>query len=618
MAQAAYTTDLTTLTENTTNTNMVEPTATAPENWTNLNAVTSAENDFYIQNTTCTSATIKAGVGGLLYNNGAGFTIPTDGAVLTWAYFWGPALLNTTANGGIRTMIGSGTAAFYWVTHGGSDTWTYGGWLCLAMADPSAITVNTVGSPTATRQYAGWGYNALSAPARGNPYGIDAIRYGRCTIQVTAGDATEYGRFDVIAEFNDKNSTAARTGFTLLNSGYHRLGIFQAIDGGYLWQGRLLLGTSGTAVDFRDSNRSITINNTKHVTANFNLIEVQNASSRVDWTGISIAKVGTVSKGRFLATDNADINFESCTFTDMDTFVFQSNSTVLNTVFRRCGQVTVGGGTFTGCTFDQSTASSAVLASSPANAALVSNAKFTSDGTGHAIEITGTAANFTLTGNTYTGYATSDGSTGNEAVYVNIASGSLNLTVDGGGTPSVRTAGAVVTVVSGAVTATVTVTDASGSAIQDARVFLKASNATGPFPYDVTVTIANSSTTATVTHTGHGMATNDKVVISGASHLQNNGVFTITRIDNNSYSYTMASAPGSNPTGTIKATYVAIEGTTNASGQISMSRVFASDQPVTGWARKSSSAPYYKTGPIVGTIDSATGASLSAVLIADQ
>lgn len=619
MAQAAYTTDLTTLTENTASTNMVEPTATTPENWTNLNAVTSAENDFYIQNTTCTSATIKTGVGGLMYNNGAGFTIPTDGAVLTWAYFWGPALLNTTANGGIRTMIGSGTAAFYWVTHGGSDTWTYGGWLCLAMADPSVITVNTVGSPTGTRQYAGWGYNALSSPARGNPYGVDAIRYGRCTIQVTAGDATEYGRFDVIAEFNDKNSTAARTGFTLTNSGYHRLGIFQAIDGGYLWQGRLLLGTSGTAVDFRDSNRSITINNTKHVTANFNLIEVQNATSRVDWTGISISKVGTVSKGRFLATDNADINFASCTFTDMDTFVFQSNSTVLNTVFRRCGQVTVGGGTFTNCTFDQSTAATAALASSPANAALITNSSFTSDGTGYGIEVTGTAANFTLTNVDFSGYASSNGSTGNEAVFVNIATGALNLTIDGGTVPSVRTAGCTVTVISGAVNVNVRVTSVTGTGVSGARVFLKAANATGPLPYDVTVTISNSGSTATVTHTSHGMASNDKVVISGASLQANNGIFTITVTNTNTYTYTMGSSPGSSPTGTIKATYVLLDDVTDVNGDApTVSRVFSADQPVTGWARKSSSAPYYKTGPIVGTVDSGTGASLSAVLIADQ
>lgn len=465
MVQAAYSTDLVTLTENTTNTNMVEPTATTPESWVNLNAVTSAENDFYIQNTTCTSATIKVGVGGLLYNNGAGFTIPTDGVVLTWAYFWGPALLAATASGGIRTMIGSGTAAFYWVTHGGSDTWTYGGWLCLAMADPGAITVSTVGSPTGTRQYAGWGYNAASVPARGNPYGIDAIRYGRGTIQVVTGDATEYGRFDIIAEFNDRNATGARTGFTLLDSGYHRLGIFQYQDGAYKYQGHLLLGTAGTAVDFRDSNRSITILDTKHVTANFNLIEVRHASSRVDWTGISITKVGTVGKGRFLMTDNAVVNKISCTFTDMDTFVYQSNATITGSIYRRCGLITAGGAAFTGCTFDQPSGAVGVTAAAGANAAAISGCTFASDGTGHGLEITGTAANTTLTNNTWTGYTAASG--GNEAVYVNISTGTMDLNISGGTVPSVRTAGATVNVVS-----SVAVTFAKMKDNSEVRVYL--------------------------------------------------------------------------------------------------------------------------------------------------
>jgi len=454
MANPLYTTDLTTLNANETSTSMVEPTATTPENWTNLNALASAETDFFIQGTACTSATIKVGVGGLMDNNGAGFTIPTDGAVLTWAYFWAPGVLDTEANGGIRTMIGSSQAAFYWVSHGGSDTWTYGGWLCLAMADPGSITVNTVGSPTATRQYSGWGYKALAVPARGYPFGVDAIRFGRCTIQVTqggtiGGGSSTYGTFSEIAEFNDKNTTAARTGFTLLDTGYHRLGIFQFQDGAYKYQGRLLLGTSGTAVDFRDSNRAITILDTKHVTANFTLIEVQNASSRVDWTGIAISKVGTVGKGRFLATDDADINFNSCTFTDMDTFVFKSNSTVLSTIFRRCGIVTQDGATITGCTFDAASGTKALIANS---VSAVTDCTFVSSGTGYAIEGFATAGDYTVSSNTFTGYGATG--TANAALRVTATSGIVNINAPGGTT--YHSAGATVNIISGQRTLTLT------------------------------------------------------------------------------------------------------------------------------------------------------------------
>jgi hypothetical protein len=114
------------------------------------------------------------------------------------------------------------------------------------------------------------------------------------------------------------------------------------------------------------------------------------------------------------------------------------------------------------------------------------------------------------------------------------------------------------------------------------------------------------------------MLTNDKSLINGASIDANNGVYAITVTSENQYTYTMGSSPGSNPTGTITATWTALYGTTDANGQISMSRVFSVNQPVSGWARKSTSAPYYKTGPISGTIDSGTGASLTALLLSDE
>lgn len=122
--------------------------------------------------------------------------------------------------------------------------------------------------------------------------------------------------------------------------------------------------------------------------------------------------------------------------------------TFTNMSFAACSSVTTTGSTVQDCKFTDSK----IVASSPANAALVSNCTITkTTGTNHGIEITGTAANITLAGLVFTGYAASNGSTGNEAIFVNIASGTMIITVGGGGnTPTIRTAGAVVTVVSGA------------------------------------------------------------------------------------------------------------------------------------------------------------------------
>jgi hypothetical protein len=116
--------------------------------------------------------------------------------------------------------------------------------------------------------------------------------------------------------------------------------------------------------------------------------------------------------------------------------------------FSNCASVTTTGSTVTNCNFGNSP----IAASSPADAALISNCNITkSTGTSHGITITGTAANIALAGLVFTGYAASDGSTGNEAIYVNIATGSMTINISGGGsTPSIRTAGATVTVVSGA------------------------------------------------------------------------------------------------------------------------------------------------------------------------
>jgi hypothetical protein len=285
--------------------------------------------------------------------------------------------------------------------------------------------------------------------------------------------------------------------------------------------------------------------------------------------------------------------------------------------FTSCPTITQNGAAILDCTFTNSK----VIVSEVGNLDDIQYSSFTkTTGTSHAIEITSIGAfpSITMLGVTYSGYASANGSTGNEAIYVNVATGTVNITIsDGGSTPSIRTAGATVNVIAGAVTVTLTVTDTTGTPIEGAQALIKAA-AGGPMFVNATVTIVNSGTTATVTQTAHGLATNDKVVIKGASHYQNNGVFVVAVTDANTYTYTMGSAPGSNPTGTIQATFVVISGTTDVNGILFMSRVFASNQPVTGWARKSTASPFYKTGVVSGTVNSTSGAEFTALLIQDE
>jgi hypothetical protein len=582
------------------------------------------ETNFYINYTNCISAQFtKTGQGTIIYDDGGTtHSVDTDGAVLIW-YFWAsPASLSTYANGGIKILAGSSLGDFYAWDCGGSDFEPnpLGGWYCYALNPAIGSADDTVGTPgSAPYDNFGIATNA-TAQARGYPSAVNAIRVGRCTLEVTNGQAGDYGTFSGMESFD--TSTNAR------------YGLFQDIFGAYRWQGLMQLGTSSTSVDFRDGNVSINVANTPNVTSSFNKIEINNSSSNVEWTNVIMTSPGvnntvaaTASRGDFNVVDNATVDLEGCSFTDMGTFTFNdgtNSNTITGTTFRRCNLVTTGGATFTGCTFDDTNDSTkAVIVSSPANAAKISDSTFISGGTGHGLEIGGTAADFTLTGCDFSGYDTADpGTAANKAIYVNIASGTVNLTISGGSGISadhhVRTAGATVNILTGSVTLTVTAKTAGGTAVENALVYLQAADGTGPFPFEDTVTITNSGTTATVSHTSHGMASNDYVFIDGASHHQNNGVFQITVTGANAYTYTMASAPGSDPTGTIESTFVALYGLTNASGIKTASRVYSADQNVTGWVRKSSASPYYKEGPLSGTVDSADGYTNTAVLVSDE
>lgn len=146
------------------------------------------------------------------------------------------------------------------------------------------------------------------------------------------------------------------------------------------------------------------------------------ASATYDFNGLSIIGAGDVQLRQVT------------TFTGMS--------------FTDCPTITSNGASMESCTFTDST----VAVPNLAGAGAIQNSAFTkTGGTSHAIVIGGSATSVTLVGLEFTGYASSNGSTGNEAIYVNIASGTVTLTVGGGGsTPSIRTAGATVNVVSGA------------------------------------------------------------------------------------------------------------------------------------------------------------------------
>jgi hypothetical protein len=426
MAAPSYSTDLLPISACDALGTWVEPSATG---WTQ-GAVPALDGENYIQGTGAISKAYNAtGVGGMMFNYASGITIPSGSAFFLWVYWASPKTLATEANGGLRAICGNLANAFYGWTLGGNDTYIYGGWENYAV-DPNVTADFTAGSPSGTWQWFGFCVNNLDAITKGNPCLTDAYYYGRGEMRINGGETGNYATFPGFAAQNDNGS--------------YRWGLFRAIPGGYSWKGLMILGYA-SAVDFRDADRAIVVENTKKVASGFNKIEIRQSGSRVDWTRINISALGTVSRGALEVVDNADVNIDSCVFSDMGTFAFQGNSTVLNSTFRRCGVITQNGATFTGCVIDQGRETKAMAVS---NISLVTNTGFISDGTGYAIEGFSSAGDYTLTGLNFTGYASGNGTTGNEAIHVLATSGIVNLNISGGNSPSIHTAGATVNVIS--------------------------------------------------------------------------------------------------------------------------------------------------------------------------
>lgn len=598
MAVAIYTTDLATI--NLSTGAWLEPTGATG------GRITDNDPDNFIAGTNCTTSQARAdGIQVGMYAPLITVTIPAGAAAFMWFYHGAMPTIGDFSANGYDAIVGSSGANYNRFTVHGKDTLPKGGWFNVAI-DPLATPTSTVGTPTTTTNTFGSRCNQLLGVSKGNPYANDYFRYGRSII-IDEGEIANPATFLAAAETNDIVT--------------NKWGLFENSAGGFSHKGLFQIGTVASAAFFEDSNVNIVIEDTLYCDGNFSEYEVIHTGTKLIWTGVQISALGTQSRGLFTATDNATIEITGCTFNDMLTFGFLSNSTIIGTVFRRCDLVTQAGSTITGNTFTASTSATSLLAD---NLTLVTGNSFVSDGSNHAVEITSIGGGSLDWNNQLSGYVAgaagspaTTSSTGNEALYVNVGTGTLTVNVTAGAsTPSIRTAGAIVNVIAGAVTTTITVQNTSGTAIENARVLVTA-GATGAFPSNVTVTIASVTTTATVTHALHGLSNGDEVMITSAVENVYNGIQTISNVTANTYDYTIVSTTGT-ATGTIKSTFVFINGLSNISGQISDTRTYSVDQLIGGRVRKSTGSPYYKTGSIIGTINKDSGLSLTITMLSDE
>jgi hypothetical protein len=397
-------------------------------------AAPAQETDYFIQGSACVSQATGGATGiaaGMQYDNTANLNpFQTGWVILMWQIILAGNVTTPFQQGGLRVYVGHAAGNWNGWKVGGEDFGRnpYGGWHNVAV-DPTHPNDYVEGTPTANQyRYICSLPNLKSAISKGSPHGVDAIRYGRATLIVSGGEAADPGTFTGMGDANDAQSA--------------RWGLFQEQAGSYLWKGLMSLGyqpeQASMPVYFNDSNKNITVDNTPKTYREFNRIEIIDATSTVNWNGINIQATSGIqlSKGQLEVVNDATFTVNGCSFTDLDTFIFKSNSTITDSTFRRCDNVQQNTATFTGCLFDSSTNASALSANSPV---LITYCDFEAvdswkdikapNGHHHAIAIS-TSGSYDFTGNTFTGFGLSGSPSA--AVYNN-SGGNVTLSILGGG-----------------------------------------------------------------------------------------------------------------------------------------------------------------------------------------
>lgn len=335
-------------------------------------------------------------------------------------------------------------------------------------------------------------------------------------------------------------------------------------------------------------------------------------SATYDFSGLSVIGAGTITLNNAITITGLTINDYSSVSANSLDFV---NCTIVNVPASNDSVTTNASTSFTGCDINVSTVTSGNRWVSVADPSIFTDCSFVGGG-GHAIRIT-TAGTYTLSGNTFTGFGTI-GSNG-AAIY-NDSGGLVTLNIAGGGsTPTYRNGTSASTTIQSAVTVKVTAKDASTlSAIEDARVLLEADTG-GDLPSGESISITRSGSTASVSHTGHGMSNGMSVIIRGATQDEYNGIHTISNVSTNSYEYTVSGAPASPATGSPVSTAVILSGLTATTTGVLQTAAFnyTNPQPVVGKIRRATFGTKYKSAAITGTITS-NGLDTTVLMISDE
>ena len=551
---------------------------------------------------------------------------------LVYVWLFNNALQGSWTTGATSLFLGDGTDQVAFHIAGG-DRFAFRhlegpvNWNSCVLDGSQAATKNTAGDTTIVAgSFAGLGLNAITqvggrfitlSKALGGGYNVavDIIRYGNLGIRITGGGVGTEGRWAEIATAD--RSTANQAGHGVVRE-------LQPIAFGV--QAPITFGDTGAATNsyFFDEGLSVVfenwdIGNDKYF---FNVEGNSGATNSFELRNCTIASAGPFvsvdCSGGFINT----LTFESCVFSALGNGLLFSNNadatghTVRGCLFNSCGQIDPGDVTFEGNTVQNSTAGAtgAVLLDADGTSNWSGLSFVGGTGDGHGIYITA-AGTYSFTNISFSLFG-ANGTT--DAAVYNNSGGLVTINIVGtGDTPTVRNGASASTVVSNTVAISVIIQDTLGSEISGVRVLIEADSG-GALPSDDSVTITRSGSTATVTHTAHGIVTGQRVAIRFAAQIEYNGIYTVTVTNANTYTYTVAGTPATPATGLITSTAVILDGTTDVNGFIENTGYsFGGSQPIRGAARKSTTSPYYRSAQITGVIE-AIGFSTTVLMIADE
>lgn len=420
-----------------------------------LNGVNSgnplAEADAYVQGAGCIAnkcgATTGATDTGGHFNHTSTFDL-TGKHLFIWRLISTAGNMLTKANAGVSvgltntsttsTTAWSSTNYKRWNVDGADTQPNSEGWKCYVI-DPSGAADASAGSLNlASVKNVGYlcRQNTSISTALNNVF-VDAIRAGS-GLTITASSAA-----DVITMSGVFNYDATKT---------NSWGVITQNSGIYYGAGKVTIGSTSQAntCKFEDTDqvvvwRDFPVADTLY---EFNLKGAAGNKTTMQWNS-SVIRGQAGQVWNITCDANSDFKAYSCSLANCRSAVLSPGSVLDGTSLTACGTIEANGATIAGCAFANHTATQIKL-DAASESSVISNSSFKSAGTGHAIQITA-AGTYTFAGLTFTGYAASNGSTGNEAVYVSATTGTVTINVTGGGTaPSIRTAGATVSVVSGA------------------------------------------------------------------------------------------------------------------------------------------------------------------------